>query len=99
MLEIYGILIFAAGAAYTAIQLHHQANALNADRRAVWKRAEDLLKMREEETTKRQELNQGFNWTENLPMIMSFLGGKGIDTSNIDLDEVQNLLATMEDKK
>lgn len=54
--------------------------------------------MREEEATKRQELNQGFNWTENLPMIMSFLGGKGIDTSNIDMEEVQNLIANMEDK-
>ena len=101
MLEIYGLLIFVGGAAYTAMQLHHQAKALNADRRAVWKRAEDLLKMREEETIKRQELGQGFNWTENLPMIMSFLGGKGIDTSNIDVEEVQNLLASIntEEKK
>jgi hypothetical protein len=97
-MEIYGLLIFLAGAGYTALQLHNQSKALNADRRAVWKRAEDLLRMREAEQTKRQELNQGFDWKNNLPMILSFLGGKGIDTSNIDMEEVQNLLSTMEDK-
>ena len=98
-MEIFGIILFVFGAGYTAYQLHKDRISLNADRRSVWKRAEELLKMREEEQTKRMELNQGFDWKNNLPMILQFLGGKGINTDDIDMDEVQNLLSQMEDKK
>lgn len=98
-MEIAGIILFVLGASYTAHQLHKDRVSLNADRRSVWKRAEELLKMREEEQTKRMELNQGFDWKENLPMIIQFLGGKGINTENIDMDEVQNLLSQMEKNK
>lgn len=99
-MEIYGIILFVFGAGYTAHQLHKDRISLNADRRSVWKRAEELLKVREEENTKRMELNQGFDWKANLPMVLQFLGGKGINTDDIDLDEVQNLLSkTMEDKQ
>ena len=92
MLELGGIILFTLGASYVAYTLHRERIALSSDRRAVWKRAEELLKLREEETTKRQELNQGFDWSKNLPMIMQFLGGRGIDTKNIDIDEVQSLI-------
>ena len=98
-MEIFGIILFVFGASYTAYQLHKDRISLNADRRSVWKRAEELLKMREEEQTKRMELNQGFDWKNNLPMILQFLGGKGINTDDIDMDEVQNLLSQMEEKK
>ena len=99
-MEIYGIILFVFGAGYTAYQLHKDRISLNADRRSVWKRAEELLKVREEENTKRMELNQGFDWKANLPMVLQFLSGKGINPDEIDLDEVQNLLSqTMEDKK
>ncbi len=101
-MEIAGIVLFVFGAGYTAFQLHKDRVSLNADRRSVWKRAEELLKMREEEQTKRQELNQGFDWKNNLPMILQFLGGKGINVNpeDIDMDEVQNLLSQFEgDKK
>ena len=91
-MEIFGIIIFALGAGYTALQLHKDRIALNADRRSVWKRAEELLRMREEETTKRAELGAGFDWAGNLPMILSFLSGKGIDTDNLNMDEIQDLL-------
>ena len=95
MLDLGGIILFALGAGYVAFTLHRERIALSSDRRAVWKRAEELLKLREEETTKRKELNQGFDWSKNLPMIMQFLGGRGIDTKslqNIDVDEVQSLI-------
>ena len=98
-MEIFGIILFVFGAGYTAYQLHKDRISLNADRRSVWKRAEELLKMREEEQTKRMELNQGFDWKNNLPMLLQFLGGKGINTDDIDMDEVQNLLSQMEEKK
>ena len=98
-MEIFGIILFVFGAGYTAYQLHKDRISLNADRRSGWKRAEELLKMREEEQTKRMELNQGFDWKNNLPMILQFLGGKGINTDDIDMDEVQNLLSQMEEKK
>ena len=98
-MEIFGIILFVFGASYTAYQLHKDRISLNADRRSVWKRAEELLKMREEEQTKRMELNQGFDWKNNLPMILQFLGGKGINTDDIDMDEVQNLLSQMEENK
>jgi hypothetical protein len=100
-MEIAGIILFVFGAAYTAHQLHKDRISLNADRRTVWKRAEELLKVREEEQTKRQELNQGFDWKNNLPMILQFLGGKGIniDPEQIDMEEVSALLSQMEDKK
>lgn len=98
-MEIFGIVLFVFGASYTAYQLHKDRISLNADRRSVWKRAEELLKMREEESTKRMELNQGFDWKNNLPMILQFLGGKGINTDDIDMNEVQNLLSEMEEKK
>lgn len=98
-MEIFGIILFVFGAGYTAYQLHKDRISLNADRRSVWKRAEELLKMREEEQTKRMELNQGFDWKNNLPMILQFLGGKGINTDDIDMEEVQNLLSQMEEKK
>ena len=98
-MEIFGIILFVFGAGYTAYQLHKDRISLNADRRSVWKRAEELLKMREEEQTKRMELNQEFDWKNNLPMILQFLGGKGINTDDIDMDEVQNLLSQMEEKK
>ena len=54
-MEIFGIILFVFGAGYTAYQLHKDRISLNADRRSVWKRAEELLKMREEEQTKRME--------------------------------------------
>ena len=98
-MEIFGIILFVFGAGYTAYQLHKDRISLNADRRSVWKRAEELLKMREEEQTNRMELNQGFDWKNNLPMILQFLGGKGINTDDIDMNEVQNLLSQMEEKK
>ena len=98
-MEIFGIVLFVFGASYTAYQLHKDRISLNADRRSVWKRAEELLKMREEESTKRMELNHGFDWKNNLPMILQFLGGKGINTDDIDMNEVQNLLSQMEEKK
>ena len=98
-MEIFGIILFVFGAGCTAYQLHKDRISLNADRRSVWNRAEELLKMREEEQTKRMELNQGFDWKNNLPMILQFLGGKGINTDDIDMDEVQNLLSQMEEKK
>jgi hypothetical protein len=97
-MEIFGIVIFVLGAGYTAFQLHKDRVSLNADRRSVWKRAEELLKMREEETTKRKELNQGFDWQNNLPMILSFLNGKGIDVNDLDMNAIQDLLP-QEDKK
>ncbi len=94
-MEIYGVILFALGASYTAWQLHKDRVAINSDRRAVWRRAEELLKTREREQTKRMELNQGFDWKNNLPMILQFLGGKGI---NLEEAELQNLLQSMEDK-
>ena len=100
-MEIAGIILFSLGAGYTAYQLHKDRVSLNADRRSVWKRAEELLKMREEEQTKRMELNQGFDWKNNLPMILQFLAKRiNIDPEDIDMDEVQNLLSNinMEDK-
>jgi len=96
-MEIFGIVLFVFGAGYTAFQLHKDRISLNADRRSVWKRAEELLKMREEENTKRMELNQGFDWKSNLPMILSFLNGKGINVEDLDIDAIQTLLP--EDKK
>jgi hypothetical protein len=96
-MEIFGIVIFCFGAGYTAYQLHRDRVALNADRRSVWKRAEELLAVREEEATKRQELSKGFDWKSNLPMILSFLNGKGIDVNDLDMDAIQDLLP--EDKK
>lgn len=95
-MEIYGVVLFILGATYTALQLHKDRVSLNADRRTVWKRAEELLKTREEEQTKRLELNQGFDWKNNLPMILQFLGGKGI---NLEEKELQDLLQTMEGDK
>tara|TARA_B100000686_G_C16760122_1_gene958102 strand:- start:1356 stop:1649 length:294 start_codon:yes stop_codon:yes gene_type:complete len=92
-MDIAGIILFTLGASYTAYQLHKDRIALNADRRSVWKRAEELLKLKEEEATKRQELSQGFDWSQNLPMIMSFLqGNKNIDLNEIDMDQIENLL-------
>jgi hypothetical protein len=88
-MEIYGIILFFVGASYTAFQLHKDRVALNSDRRALWRRAEELLKTREEETTKRQELSQGFDWSKNLPLIMGFLNGKGID---LDQQEIEKLI-------
>ena len=96
-MEIFGIVIFCFGAGYTAYQLHRDRVALNADRRSVWKRAEELLAVREEEATKRQDLSKGFDWKANLPMILSFLNGKGIDVNDLDMDAIQDLLP--EDKK
>ena len=96
-MEFFGIAVFVFGASYTAYQLHKDRVSLNADRRSVWKRAEELLKMREEETTRRMELNQGFDWKSNLPMILSFLNGKGINVEDLDMDAIQELLP--EDKK
>jgi|TARA_R110002012_G_C11662805_1_gene612396 hypothetical protein len=98
-MEIYGLIIFLGGAFYTAHQLHKDRVALNSDRRSVWKQQSELVKLREEETTKRMEVDQGFDWKSNLPMILSFLGGKGIDTKDLNMDEIQNLLTTMEDPK
>lgn len=85
------------GAGYTAYQLHRDRVALNADRRSVWKRAEEILALREEQATKRMELNQGFDWKANLPMILSFLNGKGINVEDLDMDAIQDLLP--EEKK
>ena len=96
-MEIFGIVIFVLGAGYTAYQLHRDRLALNADRRAVWKRTEEILALREEQSTKRMELNQGFDWKANLPMILSFLNGKGINVDELDMDAIQNLLT--EEKK
>ena len=96
-MEIFGIVIFVLGAGYTAYQLHRDRLALNADRRAVWKRSEEILALREEQSTKRMELNQGFDWKANLPMILSFLNGKGINVDELDMDAIQNLLT--EEKK
>jgi|TARA_Y100000310_G_C20029549_1_gene511152 hypothetical protein len=96
-MEIFGIVIFAMGAGYTAYQLHRDRVALNADRRSVWKRAEEILALREEQATKRMELNQGFDWKANLPMILSFLNGKGINVEDLDMDAIQDLLP--EEKK
>ncbi len=98
-MEIAGIILFCMGAGYTAYQLHKDRVSLNADRRSVWRRAEELLKMREEEQTKRMELNQGCDWQSHLPMILQFLGGKGINPKDIDMDEVQNLLSSLEEQK
>ena len=98
-MELAGILLFVLGAGYTALQLHKDRVSLNADRRTVWKRAEELLKMRENEQTKRQELNQGFDWGANLPMVLQFLSGKGINTEDLDMDNVQQLLSQVEDTK
>lgn len=99
IMEIAGILLFAVGAGYTAHQLHRDRLALNSDRRSVWKQQADLMKLREEENTKRMEIDTGFDWKSNLPMILSFLGGKGIDTSGIDMGEVENLISSMGDKE
>ena len=96
-MEIFGIVIFVLGAGYTAYQLHRDRFALNADRRAVWKRAEEIPALREEQSTKRMELNQGFDWKANLPMILSFLNGKVINVYELDMDAIQNLLT--EEKK
>ena len=96
-MEIFGIVIFCMGAGYTAYQLHRDRVALNADRRSVWKRAEEILALREEQSTKRMELNQGFDWKANLPMILSFLNGKGINVEDLDMDAIQDLLP--EEKK
>ena len=97
MLEIYGLVIFLGAMGYTMHSLNKEKQQLATDRRAVWKRAEDLLKLREEESTKRQELNQGFDWKANLPMILGFLGGNNKNdikelAENLDIEEVQNLL-------
>lgn len=98
-MEIFGIIIFTLGAGYTAYQLHRDRVALNMDRRTVWKRAEELLRIQEEEATKRIELNQGFDWKANLPMILSFLNGKGIDLQELDMENVQDLLNSSGGKK
>ena len=97
MLEIYGLVIFLGAMGYTMHSLNKEKQQLATDRRAVWKRAEDLLKLREEEGTKRQELQQGFDRKSNLPMILGFLGGDNKNNikdiaENLDIEEVQNLL-------
>ena len=86
------MVLFVFGAGYTAYQLHKDRASLNADRRSVWRRAEELLKIREEESTKRMELNQSFDWKANLPMILSFLNGRGINTEELDTGAIEDLL-------
>lgn len=93
------MVLFVFGAGYTAYQLHKDRVSLNADRRSVWRRAEELLKMREEENTKRMELNQGFDWKSNLPMILSFLNGRGINVEDLDPNAIQDLINETEGKK
>lgn len=100
MFEVTGIILFVSALCYSGYQLHKERIALNTDRRNVWKRAEELLKLQEEESTKRMELSQGFDWKANLPLIMNFLQGSGKVApndiqklaQNLDMEDIEKII-------
>lgn len=98
-METWGLWVFLMTAVAGYINIWQERKQLSIDRRSVWKRAEEVLKLEKEHKIRLAENSQGFDWGSNLPMILSFLGGRGIDTSKVDMNELQGLLQGLEENK
>ena len=99
MLDLYGMIIFALGAGYTAWQLHRKEVHLKTLTQKVWDKQENLYKTTEDLKFEREKLGQNFDWKSNLPMILSALRGKDISGEMINDPAVQNLIENFKDQK
>jgi|TARA_A100001037_G_C14950079_1_gene544582 hypothetical protein len=99
MLDLYGMIIFALGAGYTAWQLHRKEVHLKTLTQRVWDKQENLYKTNAELKLERDKLGQSFDWKNNLPMILSALRGKNISGEMLEDPAVQNLIDSFNNKE
>tara|TARA_Y100000310_G_C20687123_1_gene819775 strand:- start:901 stop:1212 length:312 start_codon:yes stop_codon:yes gene_type:complete len=100
MLDLYGMIIFALGAGYTAWQLHRKEVHLKTLTQKVWDKQENLYKTTEELKLEREKLGTSFDWKANLPMILNVLGKKGnISGEMLEDPAVQHLISSLDKKE
>tara|TARA_R100001594_G_scaffold144946_1_gene194571 strand:+ start:285 stop:602 length:318 start_codon:yes stop_codon:yes gene_type:complete len=105
-METWGLYVFLLTAIVSYVGIFQEKKQLAIDRRSLQRRAVEVLEIERQYKLQEAESNKGFDLNKHLPMLLHFLGGRGVDTSqlgeldlsNIDLNELQGLLP-QEDKK